>query len=237
LDRNETIKILVAPVSTRNAEWPCHVSFIGIVSSSSAVSISSLCNGRMTSGEQVPCQRESFKDICVAEHFWSLAAKDRLRTIVKYDSSSAPPARSRNWLSVDRMKAVLRENDPEVELAPRCQILDRPGEIVRDRQRDRPRRIWFKSYYGIEAERVGRDRGLCASAILSPEGLLPARRRWRFCAMDESVCRGAPSAIVLCEPPRNAHGFNPDMLSGRPRGPDLAPQRGSATKRTVLSAG
>jgi hypothetical protein len=29
--------------------------------------------------------------------------------------------------------------------------------------------MWFKPYYGIEAERVGRDRGLCASAILSPE--------------------------------------------------------------------
>ena len=41
--------------------------------------------------------------------------------------------------------------------------------IVRDRQPDRPGRMWFKPYYGIEAERVGRDRGLCASAILSPE--------------------------------------------------------------------
>ena len=29
--------------------------------------------------------------------------------------------------------------------------------------------MWFKPYYGIEAERVGSDRGLCASAILSPE--------------------------------------------------------------------
>src|SRR5215469_17350384 len=41
--------------------------------------------------------------------------------------------------------------------------------IVRDRQPDRPGRMWFKPYYGIEAERVGHDRGLCASAILSPE--------------------------------------------------------------------
>ena len=29
--------------------------------------------------------------------------------------------------------------------------------------------MWFKPYYGIEAGRVGRDGGLCASAILSPE--------------------------------------------------------------------
>ena len=29
--------------------------------------------------------------------------------------------------------------------------------------------MWFKPYYDIEADRVGRDRELCASAILSPE--------------------------------------------------------------------
>src|SRR5262249_50502217 len=32
-DRNGSLKILAAPASMRNAEWPCHVSFIGIVSS------------------------------------------------------------------------------------------------------------------------------------------------------------------------------------------------------------
>src|SRR5436190_5187954 len=31
-ERNGSIKILAAPASMRNAEWPCHVSFIGIVS-------------------------------------------------------------------------------------------------------------------------------------------------------------------------------------------------------------
>jgi hypothetical protein len=30
-------------------------------------------------------------------------------------------------------------------------------------------RIWFKSHYGIEANQVGRDPGLCASAIFSAE--------------------------------------------------------------------
>jgi len=59
-------------------------------------------------------------------------------------------------------------------------------------------------------------------------GLLPARSHWRFCAMGKAVCRGAPSVVVLCEPPRTAYGFNPGMLSDRPRGPDLAPQRGNA---------
>src|SRR6201993_1595468 len=32
-DRNGSIKILPSPASIRNAEWPCHVCFIGIVSS------------------------------------------------------------------------------------------------------------------------------------------------------------------------------------------------------------
>src|SRR6516164_9330188 len=32
-DRNESIKILASPASMRNAESPCHVSFIGIPSS------------------------------------------------------------------------------------------------------------------------------------------------------------------------------------------------------------
>ncbi len=30
-------------------------------------------------------------------------------------------------------------------------------------------RIWFKSRYGLEAQQIGRDPGLCASAILSDE--------------------------------------------------------------------
>src|ERR1700758_2831860 len=32
-DRNGSIKILASRASMRNAEWPCHVCFIGIVSS------------------------------------------------------------------------------------------------------------------------------------------------------------------------------------------------------------
>jgi hypothetical protein len=76
----------------------------------------------------------------------------------------------------------------------------------------------FKPYYGIEAERVGRVRRLCASAILSPE----------VCYLREAVYRGFPSAMVLCEPPCTAYGLNPGMLSDRPRGRDLAPQRGNA---------
>src|SRR5690242_4355325 len=73
----------------RNAEWPCHVSFIGIVSSGSAVFISapfvcrtsSPCNGRMTSREQVPLENRFHAKQRIAqkhprgEHFRSLVAK------------------------------------------------------------------------------------------------------------------------------------------------------------------
>src|SRR5215467_13452065 len=78
------------------------------------------------------------------------------------------------------MKAVLRRMIRRVERAPRCQILERARRIVRDHQPDKPSRMWFKPYYGIEAERVGRDRGLCASAILSPEAYHPGRCRSRM---------------------------------------------------------
>ena len=35
-------------------------------------------------------------------------------------------------------------------------------------------RIWFKSHHGIDVEQVGRDPGLCASAILQDESLVVA---------------------------------------------------------------
>src|SRR5215472_13019004 len=62
------------------------------------------------------------------------------------------------------MKAVLRENDPEGRTRPAMPNPRQTRRIVRDRQPDRPGRMWFKPYYGIEAKWVGRDRGLCASA-------------------------------------------------------------------------
>jgi hypothetical protein len=57
-------------------------------------------------------------------------------------------------------------------------------------------------------------------------GLLLARSHWRFCAMGKSVFRGAPSVIVLGEPPRTAYGFNPGMLSDGPR-----PRSGAAKRK------
>ncbi len=84
------------------------------------------------------------------------------------------------------MKALLPENERErLDALRRYRILDTPPDgsfdhitelaaslfgvpiaIVSLVDHDR---IWFKSHQGIEAEQVGREAGLCASAILSPE--------------------------------------------------------------------
>ena len=104
-----------------------------------------------------------------ANIFGARSRQPCLRTIVKLRFVVSAPPRSRNWLSVGRMKAVLRENDPEGRTRPAMPNPRQARRIVRDRQPDGPGRMWFKPYYGIEAERVERDRGLCASAILSPE--------------------------------------------------------------------
>ncbi len=73
-----------------------------------------------------------------------------------------------------RLKAVERYNildtppdgafDRLTRMAAR--IFDVPAAIVSIVDRDR---IWFKSHYGVEAEQVDRDPGLCASAITSDE--------------------------------------------------------------------
>jgi signal transduction histidine kinase len=57
--------------------------------------------------------------------------------------------------------------DRVTQLAAR--LFDVPISIVSIVDEDR---IWFKSRHGIDAEQVGRDRGLCASAILQHEPLV-----------------------------------------------------------------
>jgi len=84
------------------------------------------------------------------------------------------------------MKSELPENEAErLNALRRYQILDTPPDGAFDHiaamaasffavpiaiislvDEDR---IWFKSHHGVEANQVGRDVGLCASAILSPE--------------------------------------------------------------------
>jgi PAS domain S-box-containing protein len=84
------------------------------------------------------------------------------------------------------MKAALPENELDrLNALRRYQILDTPPDGAFDHIVEMAAnffrvpiaivslvdedRIWFKSHYGIESDQVGRDPGLCASAILSPE--------------------------------------------------------------------
>jgi hypothetical protein len=68
-------------------------------------------------------------------------------------------------------------------------------------------------------------------------GLLPARIHWRFCAMGKSVCRGARSVIVLCEPPRTAYGFTPACCLIDREAPMWRRNAETLTKMAALSAG
>lgn len=84
------------------------------------------------------------------------------------------------------MEALSPEDEPErLEALWRYSILDTPPERVFDHLTEVAAalfrvpmamislvdhgRIWFKSHHGIEAQQVGREAGLCASAILAPE--------------------------------------------------------------------
>jgi PAS domain S-box-containing protein len=84
------------------------------------------------------------------------------------------------------MKALFPEDEPErLEALRRYRILDTPPDVAFDRIAELAAglfrvpmamvslvdqdRIWFKSHHGIEAQQVGREAGLCASAILAPE--------------------------------------------------------------------
>jgi signal transduction histidine kinase len=74
---------------------------------------------------------------------------DRIKNLKKYNILDTPPDGS-----FDRL----------TRLASR--LLDVPIAIVSLVDTDR---IWFKSRYGVDVPQIGRDMGLCASAILSDE--------------------------------------------------------------------
>lgn len=75
--------------------------------------------------------------------------KERLKTLKKYNILDTPPDGS--FDRITKLAAIL---------------LDVPISIVTLVDTDR---IWFKSRYGVDVQQIGRDPGLCASAILSDE--------------------------------------------------------------------
>ena len=75
--------------------------------------------------------------------------KERIESLKKYDILDTPPDGS-----FDRITRLAAE------------LLNVPIAIVTLVDTDR---IWFKSRYGLDVQQIGRDPGLCASAILSDE--------------------------------------------------------------------
>jgi serine/threonine protein kinase len=112
-----------------------------------------------------PAQRPALGDLMLA--FRQLVVEDL--SGARHRSPAAAPDPEEQ-----RMEAVARYNildtppdgafDRLTQMAAR--IFDVPAAIVSIVDRDR---IWFKSHYGVDAEQVGRDPGLCASAIMSDE--------------------------------------------------------------------
>lgn len=75
--------------------------------------------------------------------------KERIQSLKKYDILDTPPDGS-----FDRITKLAAE------------LLNVPIAIVTLVDTDR---IWFKSRYGLDVQQIGRDPGLCASAILSDD--------------------------------------------------------------------
>ncbi len=79
----------------------------------------------------------------------SLVEHERIKTLKKYDILDTPPDGS-----FDRITKLA------------ATLLNVPIAIVTLVDTDR---IWFKSRYGLDVQQIGRDPGLCASAILSDD--------------------------------------------------------------------
>jgi two-component sensor histidine kinase len=73
----------------------------------------------------------------------------RMSAVKRYDILDSPPDGS-----FDRITAIAARR------------FDVPISIISIVDHDR---IWFKSHYGLPVNQIGRDPGLCASAILSPD--------------------------------------------------------------------
>ena len=79
----------------------------------------------------------------------TIAEQERINTLKKYDILDTPPDGS--FDRITKLAAIL---------------LEVPIAIVTLVDTDR---IWFKSRYGLDVQQIGRDPGLCASAILADD--------------------------------------------------------------------
>jgi formate hydrogenlyase transcriptional activator len=140
------------------------------------------------------------------------------------------------------MKDLLPEDEPDrLEALRRYRILDTPPEVAFDHIAEVATglfrtpiamislvdhdRIWFKSHHGIEAQQVGREAGLCASAILAPEVYHICDAIHEVRAQTNSLVAG-PFGVrfYAAAPLRTCDGFNLGVLCVADRVPrELAP--------------
>jgi len=135
------------------------------------------------------------------------------------------------------MKALLFKDEQErLEALRRYRILDTPPEGVFDHIAELAAslfrvpialvslvdhdRIWFKSHYGLEDPEAGREAGLCASAILSPEVYHVRDATHDPRAQDNPlVARPLGIRFYAAAPLRTHDGFNLGTLSVIDRAP------------------
>lgn len=115
--------------------------------------------------------------------------EDRIRTLRKYDILDTPPD-----ASFDRLTKLA------------ANLLQVPIAIVSLVDTDR---IWFKSKYGVEAEQVDREEGLCAAAILSDDIFIVEDASVDPRTIDHPLVAGAHALrFYAAVPLRTKDGFN-----------------------------
>ena len=135
--------------------------------------------------------------------------QQRMAAVRRYDILDTPPDGA-----FDRIAALA------------ARLLDVPIAIVSVVDTDR---IWFKSHHGLDVSEIGREPGLCASAILGSEPwlvtvhrlmtrrLAASRTRTRLSGAGPAAWRRSGSRTQEPEVERAEHEDYPD-IHGQPRG-------------------
>ena len=119
---------------------------------------------------------------------------ERLATVRRYDVLDTPPDGA-----FDRITALA------------ARLFDVPISIISIVDHDR---IWFKSHHGLDATEIGRDLGLCASAIFQLEPWLVNDAQVDVRAIDNPLVAGELGLrFYLGVPLTTANGFNLGTLN------------------------
>ena len=120
--------------------------------------------------------------------------QNRLAAVRRYDVLDTPPDGS-----FDRITALA------------ARLFDVPISIVSIVDTDR---IWFKSRYGIDTQEIGRDRGLCASAVCQQDAWVVTDARVDPRTIDNPLVAGELGLrFYLGVPLTTSDGFNLGTLN------------------------